>query len=121
MLNLDNLLIQIRHEVTPKWYQFGLAIGISKETLDRFSAFPPGECIIEVLDLWLRTSESAVTWRDVAKALKESGCHQLAETILKVYKTGNHSVSVNCNNTSYSLLLKVFYPRSSLPLAMQHS
>ena len=52
-LNLDNLLIQIRDQVTPKWYQFGLAVGISKETLDEFSNFPPEECIVEMSDLWL--------------------------------------------------------------------
>ena len=72
-LNLDNLLIQIRCQVTPKWYQFGLAVGINKETLDEFSNFPPEECIVEMLDLWLRTSEKAVTWRDVADALKKIG------------------------------------------------
>ena len=82
------MLIQIRHEVTPKWYQFGLAIGINKETLDQFSSFPPEECIVEISDLWLRTSETTVTWRDVADALKEIGCHQLAEKILKMYQTG---------------------------------
>ena len=74
-LNLDNLLIQIRDQVTPKWYQFGLAVGINKETLDEFSNFTPEECIIEILDLWLRTNETTVTWRDVADALKEIGCH----------------------------------------------
>ena len=88
LLNLDNLLILMRRQVTPKWYQFGLAVGINKETLDEFSNFPPEECIVEMLDLWLRTSESAITWRDVADALKETGFHLLAENILKVYKTG---------------------------------
>ena len=87
-LNLDTLLIQIRHEVTPKWYQFGLAIGINKETLDEFSNFTPEECIVEISDLWLRTSVTTLTWRDVADALKGTGCHGLAEKILKVYKTG---------------------------------
>jgi ribosome biogenesis protein Tsr3 len=83
-------LIQIRHEVTPKWYQFGLAVGINKETLDEFSNFTPEECIVEISDLWLRTSGSGRTWRDVASALEETGCHRLAEKILKVYKTGDH-------------------------------
>ena len=87
-LNLDNLLIQIRQEVAPKWYQFGLAIGIRKEILDEFSNFPPEECIVEVSDLWLRTSENTVIWTDVANVLKEIGCHRLAEKILKTYKTG---------------------------------
>jgi hypothetical protein len=81
-------LIQIRHEVTPKWYQFGVAIGINKETLDEFSNFPPEECIVEVSDLWLRNSRRALTWRDVANALKECGHYNLAEKILKVHKTG---------------------------------
>ena len=89
-LNLDTLLIHIRHEVTPKWYQFGLAIGINKETLDDFSNFTPEECIVEVSDLWLRTSVTTVTWRDVADALKECGYNELAEKILNVYKTGDH-------------------------------
>ena len=81
-------MIQIRREVTPKWYQFGLAIGISKEILDEFSNFPPEECIVEISDLWLRTSETTVIWRDVANVLKEIGCHRPAEKMLKTYKTG---------------------------------
>ena len=100
-LNLDTLLIQIRHEVTPKWYQFGLAIGINKEILDEFSNFTPEECIVEVSDLWLRTSVTTLTWRDVADALKETGCHRLAEKILKVYKTGK-TIHAACDQ-SYSL------------------
>ena len=85
-LNLNTPLIQ----VTPKWYQFGLAVGINKETLNEFSNFTPEECIVEVSDLWLRTSVTTLTWRDVADALNESltGCYRLAEKILKVYKTG---------------------------------
>ena len=85
---MDNLLVQIRQQVTPKWYQFGLAVGINKEILDEFSNFPPEECIVEMLDLWLRTSERAITWRDVADALKQIGLYQLAERTLKSYKTG---------------------------------
>ena len=81
-------MIQIRHEVTPKWYQFGIAVGINKGTLDEFSNFTPEECIVEISDLWLQTSVITVTWRDVADALKETGCYRLAEKILKVYKTG---------------------------------
>ena len=81
-------MIQIRRQITPKWYQFGLAVGINKETLDELSNFPPEECIVEMLDLWLRNSQTPVTWRDVANALKQIGLYQLAEKILKVYKTG---------------------------------
>ena len=74
--------------MTPKWYQFGVAVGISKETLDELSNFPPEECVVEVLDLWLRRRETAATWRDVADVLKQIGLYLLAEKMLKIYKTG---------------------------------
>ena len=97
-LNLDTLLIQIRDEVTPKWYQFGLAVGINKETLDELSSFTPEECIVEMSDLWLRTSETTVIWRDVANALKEIGCYRLAEKILKIYKTGDKLINISMDS-----------------------
>ena len=86
-MNLDCLLIQLRSQVTSKWHQFGLAVGISKEILDQYANYPPGECIVEVLDYWLRnhrTTGTKPTWGDVAKALREIELHQLAESILKV-------------------------------------
>ena len=104
-LNLDTLLIQIRREVTPKWYQFGLAIGINKETLDELSNLTPEECIVEVSDIWLRTSATAITWRDVADTLKETGCHRLAEKILKVYKTGETLKLDQYNKCLYGFVL----------------
>ena len=94
-LNLDSLLIQIRSQVTPKWYQFGVAVGISKETLDELSNFPPEECVVEVLDLWLRRRETAATWRDVADVLKQIGLYLLAEKILKIYKLGEKVQATN--------------------------
>lgn len=86
--NLDSLLVQLRIQVTPKWYQFGVAIGIDKETLDRYSTYPSDECIVEVLDYWLRTHHDVLTWSEVAKVLKQINLSQLADNILKVYETG---------------------------------
>lgn len=86
--SLDNLLIQLRSEVTPYWYQFGTVIGVNEETLKEYSSYPPEECIVEVLDYWLIHHPSKPTWKDVAIVLKEIKLHQLAENILKVYETG---------------------------------
>ena len=87
--NLDNLLIQLRSEVTPYWYQFGTIVGIDKDTLKEYSKYSPDECIIEVLDCWLRNHQNGKpTWRDVAVVLKEIKLDKLAENILKVYETG---------------------------------
>ena len=68
-------------------YQFGLVVGMAKETLDSYSNYSPKECLVEVLDYWLRNNPHTPTWRDVAEVLKEIKLHQLAEDILKVHQT----------------------------------
>ena len=87
-LNLDNLLIQIKIEVTPNWYKFGEAIGVENEVLDKFARYPPEQSIVEVLDHWLRNHAGQPTWKEVAEALRGTGLQQLAFNIEQVYKTG---------------------------------
>ena len=87
-LTLDSLLIQLRPQVTSEWYKFGLALGVTEEVLNKYLGYPSEECIIEMLDYWLRNNGSKPTWKEVAKALKDIGLLQLAEDILKVYTTG---------------------------------
>ena len=83
------LLIQLRSEVTPYWYQFGTIIGMTKNTLEHYSKYPPEQCLIEVLDYWVRNHhDSKPTWRDVACVLKQIKLNKLAQDILKVYETG---------------------------------
>ena len=88
-VNLDNLLIQLRPQVGPRWYQFGEAVGISKDVLDKFvKQCSPEDCIIEMLDYWLRSSTKQPTWNDIAKILKAVNLPQLAHDIENVYSTG---------------------------------
>ena len=104
-LNLDTLLIQISSHIGSNWYQFGQAVEIPKEILDRCLGYPTEQCIEEVLDYWLRIQsekESKPTWKIVAKGLKAIGHNSLAEDILNVYKTGN-KISFAC--TVYLILL----------------
>ena len=51
---LDSLLIQQQSEITPKWYQFGEAIGIEKKVVDKYKHYSPEQSIVEILDNWLR-------------------------------------------------------------------
>ena len=89
LLTLDSLLIQLRPEVTPIWYQFGVALGIPEEVLNNCVGYPDEECIVEVLDHWLRNYKGKSTWKDVAKALKDVELYQLADSILNIYQTGS--------------------------------
>ena len=94
LLNLDSLLIQLKAEVTPKWYQFGEAVGVDKETLNKYQEYPDSQCIIEVLDFWLRNHTGQPTWREVAEILRGIGLQQLASDIEKVYETGAYTMYV---------------------------
>ena len=111
-LNLDAVLIQLRSEVTHKWREFGLAVGLAEDLLDKYSKYPPEECIVEVLDVWLRSYDSNTdsktrkpTWKDVAKALRDIELHQLANNISSMYKNGKlhyfkwgkHVVTILCD------------------------
>ena len=93
-VNLDSLLIQLRSQVTPKWYEFGEAAGIERELLDKFAKqCSPEECIVEMFDYWLRSGDKP-TWRDVTKILKSIHLPQLAFDIERVYITGKHTLAL---------------------------
>jgi hypothetical protein len=86
-LNLDSLLIQLRVQVTPKWHQFGTAIGVPEELLQQYSSYPADERVIEVLK-YLLSNHYNPTWRDIAKLLHDTELHELAESIMNAYETG---------------------------------
>lgn len=95
-MNLDNLLIQLRPQVASKWYQFGKAAGIDKETLDWFTnQCSPEDCLMEMLDYWLRKCIKQPTWNDVAKILNMLELSQLAMGIENIYVTGIIIITVN--------------------------
>ena len=88
-VDLDNLLIQLRAQVSPVWYQFGVAAGVETKILDKFAdTCSPQECIVEMLDCWLRQQTEIPSWRDVSKILKMINLEQLSAEIEMVYSTG---------------------------------
>lgn len=88
-INLDNLLVQLRPEVSSCWHQFGLAIQVEKETLDAIAkTCSPKECIVELFDVWLRNYKGQPTWGEIINALKTIGLMKLALDIERVHKTG---------------------------------
>ena len=78
-LDLNNLLHQIGTEVACKWYQLGIAVGISEEMLDECSNHSPEEAVVEVLDYWIRNHK--LSWDDVAEVLNQIGLHELANNL----------------------------------------
>ena len=85
-------MIQLRPQVTAKWYQFGKAAGIQRDVLDNFAKqCSPNDCIMEMLDYWIRNNKELPTWKDVAKILREINLIQLGHDIEQIYKTGKDS------------------------------
>ena len=82
--------------MTPKWCHFGEVLGVEKKLLDKFDVekYPPEQCIIEVIDNWLRNHAGQPTWREVAEALKYIGLPALASDIEGVYITGRFLIIV---------------------------
>ena len=77
--------------MTDKWHQFGIALGIEKEVLDRLLNYLPEQNIVEILDYWLRSpSDTKWNWKDVANALRRINYHKLAQEIETINKTGKH-------------------------------
>ena len=81
-LNLDSLLIQLQAQVTPKWYQFGAAIGVPEDLLQQYSSYPADKRLAEVLNYWLKNHHHP-SWRDIAECLCHIGLHELAQYIMK--------------------------------------
>ena len=86
-VNLDLLLMLLREELTPRWYEFGLVVEVPKEIMDTYLGYPSDQCLIEVLDYWLRNHPRQLTWKEVAQALKEAKFYHLAEKALQIFST----------------------------------
>ena len=92
-LSLDSLLIQLRAQVIPKWHQFGTVIGVPEDLLKQYSSYPDDGRLIEMLNYWLNNYQN-LTWRDVAKVLRDIELNELAEGIMNVYETGKLQIQL---------------------------
>ena len=88
LVNLDLLLILLKEELTPRWYEFGLIVGVPKDVMDNYLGYPSDQCLIELLDYWLRYHPGQLTWKEVAHVLREMKIYFLAEKALQISTTG---------------------------------
>lgn len=104
-VNLNSLLVQLRPQVGPKWFEFGKVARIGRDVLDKIAEqCSPEECIVELFDHWLFNEKP--TWRDVADILKQIGLTELGLNIESVYTTGMTLIVVNISLASQPLLLR---------------
>ena len=61
---------------------------VPKDVMDNYLGYPSNQCLIELLDYWLRHHPGQLTWKEVAQALREIKLHQLAEKAIQISTTG---------------------------------
>ena len=106
VVDLHSLLILLKEELAPKWYDFGLIVGVPQDLMDSYSGYPPDQCLTEVLDYWLRHHTGKVKWIEVADALKAVELNQLAEKAQKLSLLTAHAQKFN---SMLALLLKELF------------
>ena len=84
-LNLDSLLLKLRDKVKAEWYQFGEAIGVPKEYLEKLEGLSEEGCLVKLLEFWLSYHPDRPTWKELADALEYIRDYQLANNLKKVY------------------------------------
>ena len=91
LVNLDLLLILLKTELTPRWYEFGLVVGVPKEVMDTYLGYPSDQCLIEVLDYWLRHHPGQLMWKEVAQPLREIKLFHLSKKAMQISTSGAHN------------------------------
>ena len=81
-VTLDTLLTLLREQVAPKWREFGEAIDVDDMVLDSIANTTFSDnCIVELLDYWLKYYDGKPTWNNVAEALYDINLDKLAQKI----------------------------------------
>ena len=60
--------MKLQGQVSKQWYQFGLALGLPMDVLEEFNHYSEDDCLVEVLDHWLKHHPSQPTWQEITDA-----------------------------------------------------
>ena len=92
-VSLDTLLLLLREQVSPKWREFGEAVGIDDMVLDSIAnTCSPENYFVELLDYWLMYYNGKPTWIVVVEALYDIDLQKLAQDIEHTYETGKNLI-----------------------------
>lgn len=63
-----------------KWYSLGIQLNLNAAELDiiRSKYVDPGDCLIEMIKLWLKFCEPHPTWKALANALSADSVNEKA-------------------------------------------
>ena len=85
-LNLDSLLLKLDGRLDTQWLSLGTALGIPTDFLTSLKGYTDKECMVEMLDHWLRHHPDQPTWKEVADAIENIRDYNLASSIKGIYE-----------------------------------
>ena len=77
----ESLLTKLRGKIKSQWYHFG----VPNNALDQLHSHSEDDCLVEVLDYWLKNHPDQPTWKELADAVADLQDYELANSILKIY------------------------------------
>lgn len=89
-------MLKLEGKVHSEWYKFGEALGLQKSFLDTLNGYPEIECMVELIDHWLRNHPDKPTWKEIADALEDINEYKLASSINAVYE-GTSKLHLQCD------------------------
>ena len=70
-VNLKRLLEKLQGQISKQWYQLGLTLGLPMDILEGFNLYSEDDCLVEVLDYWLKHHPGKPTWQVITDAQKK--------------------------------------------------
>ena len=87
-LDLNSLQQILQGQISKQWYQFGLSLGIPMDVLEGFNLYSEEDCLVEVLDYWLKHHPSKPTWQEITDAQRK----------IKTFNAGQNEGTLNLND-----------------------
>ena len=69
-----------------RWQRLGVQLGLDingLKALSKKNPSDPEQCLMDMLDMWLKQKGSAATWAIIVEAIQAIGDNALAENIAK--------------------------------------
>ena len=94
------MLVKLHGRVDTQWFVLGIALGtalgIPTEFLDSLKSYNylDQDCMVEMLDYWLRNHPDQPTWKEIADAIEDIHDYLLAKSIKAVYNVPSKHITI---------------------------
>ena len=87
--NLSDLTMALCNRLADKWKRLGVYLRLPKAALDTINRENSEDCLVEMLDCWLKQVNPPPSWTTIIEAIEVLGDKQLAAELKTKYCTGS--------------------------------